>query len=235
MTQPDEAGTARGSGARRLERVLLGAGVILLGIYAVARLRGEAGKAAGLARFAADRAAVATVALKQLKEPPASLSVSPAVDDSLWSEKRIRAYRDSLAMQFDAPIAVLRIPKLRLEVPVLEGTDDLSLNRGVGWIDGTARPGERGNLGIAGHRDGFFRGLKDIGTGDTMTLETLAGSEDYVVDGIRIVNPEDTFVLDATAEPVLTLVTCYPFYFVGDAPQRYIVRAVRQSAKPLPR
>jgi sortase A len=238
MSQKDEAGAPTRGVMRGLERLLLAVGMGLLIVYAAARFHGEAGKAASLARFEANRAAVATVALK-LKESPASLFVSPAVDDSLWSEKRIRAYRDSLALQLDAPIAVLRIPKLRLEVPVLDGTDDLTLNRGVGRIDGTARPGESGNLGIAGHRDGFFRGLKDVARGDTITLETLAGPEDYLVEGIRIVNPEDTFVLDPTQAPVLTLVTCYPFYFVGDAPHRYIVQAVRRSAsvetKPVPR
>ena len=211
-----------------LERLLLAVGVALLIVYAAARFHGEAGKAAGLARFEAERSALATVT-SSLKPSPVSLSVSPAVDDSLWSEKRIRAYRDSLAMQFAAPVAVLRIPKLHLEVPVLEGTDDLTLNRGVGRIDGTAKPGEAGNLGIAGHRDGFFRGLKDIGAGDTITLETLTGQADYIVEGIRIVSPEDVSVLDGVT--VLTLVTCYPFYFVGDAPQRYIVRAVPRGAQ----
>ena len=214
-------------GSRRLERFLLWAGAILLAAYAASRIHAEAGKAAALKSFEASRAALPPAAA-----PPAvarregrELSVSPAVDDSLWSEKRIRAYRESLALRFGAPLAVLRIPKLRLEVPVLEGTDDLKLNRGVGWIDGTARPGDSGNLGIAGHRDGFFRGLKDIAQGDAITLETLDGTIEYAVEEIRIVHPDDVSVLDATSAPVLTLVTCYPFYFVGDAPLRYIVRA----------
>ena len=93
-------------------------------------------------------------------------------------------------------------------------------------------PGAQGNLGIAGHRDGFFRGLKDIAPGDTLELETTAGREFYVVDDIRIVGPEEVSVLAGTPNQTITLVTCYPFYFVGSAPQRYIVRAVQRNALP---
>jgi sortase A len=123
------------------------------------------------------------------------------------------------------PLAVLRIPGIELEVPVLDGTDEVTLNRAVGWIPGTARPGEPGNLGIAGHRDGFFRGLKDLRLGDRIELETLTQNGVYVIDDLLIVDPEDTFVLEPTTSPAITLVTCYPFYHVGKAPRRYIVRA----------
>jgi len=86
-------------------------------------------------------------------------------DFTLWSQRRIHDYEESLARQFAPAIAILRIPRIDLEVPVLEGTDELSLNRGVGHMIGTANPGENGNMAIAGHRDGFFRGLKDLGVG----------------------------------------------------------------------
>ena len=110
---------------------------------------------------------------------------------------------------------------------MLDGTDNLTLNRAVGRIAGTARPGEPGNLGIAGHRDGFFRGLKDLAPGGELELETLDGAQlVYTVRDIWIVQPEDVHVLDPTPEPSLTLVTCFPFYHVGSAPERYIVRAV---------
>jgi sortase A len=102
----------------------------------------------------------------------------------------------------------------------------LVLNRGAGRITGTARPGEPGNIGIAGHRDGFFRALKDIAVGDSVTLDTGADLVAYVVESIKIVTPADVTVLARTTTPSLTLVTCYPFYFVGDAPHRYIVRCV---------
>jgi sortase A len=96
----------------------------------------------------------------------------------------------------------------------------------LGHIEDTAPPGTDGNTGIAGHRDGFFRVLKDITEGDTIELQTLAGRETYRVERTWIVEPEDVSVLDPTPSRSLTLVTCYPFYFVGSAPQRFIVRAV---------
>lgn len=148
-------------------------------------------------------------------------------DLSLWDGERISAWRRALNEPAPPPLAVLRIPKIRLEVPVLPGTDDFTLNRAVGHIEDTALPGTDGNSGIAGHRDGFFRGLKDIRPDDAIELETLRGKEDYRVERIWIVYPEDVSVLDATPTRSLTLVTCYPFYHVGPAPQRYIVRAVR--------
>src|SRR6185503_18622734 len=106
----------------------------------------------------------------------------------------------------------------------------VTLDRGVGHIEHTAAPRSDGNSGIAGHRDGFFRGLKDIGSGDAIELETLGEREVYRVDRMWIVDPTDVSVLDPTPTPSLTLVTCYPFYFVGSAPQRYIVRAVRTES-----
>jgi len=115
-------------------------------------------------------------------------------------------------------------------VPVFNDTDDLTLNRGVGRITGTAQIDGPGNLGLAGHRDGFFRGLKDIGPGDIIELERRGGADRYVVNQIRIVSPEDTYVLDAMPERALTLVTCFPFYYVGSAPQRYIVTALIENS-----
>jgi sortase A len=129
---------------------------------------------------------------------------------------------------------VLRIPKIRLEVPVLPGTDDHTLDRAAGHIEDTAQPGMDGNSGIAGHRDGFFRGLKDITPGDVIELDTLQGTDVYRVERTWVVKPEDVSVLDPTPTPALTLVTCYPFYFVGSAPERFIVRAVRVGGRPLP-
>ena len=159
----------------------------------------------------------------------AALPRTPAPDLSLWDPERITAWRRALSEPAPPPLAVLRIPKIRLEVPVLRGTDDFTLNRAVGHIDDTALPGTDGNSGIAGHRDGFFRGLKDIGPEDAIELETLRGKEVYRVERIWVVDPEDVSVLDPTPARSLTLVTCYPFYHVGPAPQRYIVRAVRAT------
>ena len=157
-------------------------------------------------------------------------SPSGVPDFSLWSSKRIRAYQASLAAKVPPPLGVLEISALQLQVPVLEGTDDLTLNRGVGHIPGTAPLGERGNIGIAGHRDGFFRGLKDVRVGETIDVYTQRGGSRYVVDEIQIVSPDEVSVLAPRAKPSLTLVTCYPFYFVGSAPSRYIVHATLAAA-----
>jgi sortase A len=145
-------------------------------------------------------------------------------DYSLWSNRRTKLHQASLLKPVES-LAVLRIPALNLEVPVLEGTDEVTLNSGVGRIAGTSRPRQGGNMGIAGHRDGFFRGLKDVRTGDAIELATTSGTDIYIVDQIRITNPADVSVLRPRAKRSLTLVTCYPFYFVGPAPSRYIVEA----------
>ena len=168
-----------------------------------------------LERFAALRAATL-----QAHTPP---------DRSLWSSARVNAWRSALNEPAPAPLAVLRIPKVGLEVPVLRGIDDRTLDRAVGHIENTADPGGDGNSGIAGHRDGFFRGLKDISPGDRIELDTLEGTDVYRVERTWVVNPQDVSVLDPTSIPALTLVTCYPFYFNGPAPERFIVRAVRDE------
>jgi sortase A len=125
---------------------------------------------------------------------------------------------------------VLRIPNLKLAVPVYEGTNELNLNRGAGRIEGTAAIGASGNLGLAAHRDGFFRPLKDIHVGDPLYLDTIDRTLIYRVSSIRIVTPGDVDVLAPTDKPSVTLVTCYPFYFVGSAPKRFIVQAQLESA-----
>lgn len=122
-------------------------------------------------------------------------------------------------------IGRIEIPRVGVSALVLAGIGGRTLRRGVGHIPETALPSQEGNVGIAGHRDSFFRGLKDIGEDDVIRLTTLRGIYRYRVEWIRIVDPEDTYVLADTGEPVLTLVTCYPFYYVGSAPKRFIVRA----------
>ncbi|HEX3659913.1 MAG TPA: class D sortase [Acidobacteriaceae bacterium] len=125
----------------------------------------------------------------------------------------------------DAPLAVLRIPAIHLEVPVLDGTDALTLNHAAGRIAGTGLPGGRGNIGIAAHRDGFFRNLGKVRVGEPIELETRTGVETYVVEHTQVVMPDNVSVLDPRPAPSLTLVTCYPFHYLGRAPQRYIVVA----------
>jgi sortase A len=130
----------------------------------------------------------------------------------------------------DEVLAILRIPGIALEVPVTYGTDELVLLSGAGLVEGTGLPGSNGNVAIAAHRDTFFRGLKDLALGDHIQLVMLDRTQTYIVTDLSVVEPTDVHVLDDTGEPVLTLVTCYPFYFVGNAPKRFIVRAVAAEA-----
>lgn len=160
-------------------------------------------------------------------EAPASASAEP--DQREWGASRVKAFRESLKQLAPPPLATLRIPRLGLRVNVLEGTDDFTLNRAVGHIADTAAPGSTGNVGLAGHRDGFFRGLKDIAVGDLVEVATGDRVDKYRVQKIWIVAPSDVWVLDPTDAPAVTLVTCYPFYFIGSAPKRFIVRATRED------
>ena len=126
-----------------------------------------------------------------------------------------------------ALVGRIEIPRVGVSSIVLEGVDARTLRRGVGHIPGTDLPFQKGNVGLAGHRDSFFRALKDISKNDTITLTTPEGTFSYQVEWTRIVTPKDTEVLADEEQPALTLVTCYPFYYVGSAPKRFIVRAVR--------
>ncbi len=150
----------------------------------------------------------------------------------LWSGKRIEDYEQSLNKHLAPALAIIRIPRVDVEAPVLEGTDDITLNRGVGHIAGTAYFGHDGNVGIAGHRDGFFRGLKNIKVGDRIQIDEAARTETYIVDRLQIVSPRNLSVLASSAQPTLTLVTCYPFYYIGSAPKRFIVHAVLADLVP---
>jgi sortase A len=203
---------------RNLERLLLIFGLLMLAIYVAAQIHRSVLSDAELQRFKGQ--------LVSAGEPHRAAASGATPDFSLWSERRIKGYEESLAAHFEPAIAILRIPKVHVEVPVLDGTDDLSLNRGVGHVTGTAGPGENGNMAIAGHRDGFFRGLKDVSLGDQIEIDTLEGTKTYVIDHISIVDRDDVSVLKPRPRPSLTLVTCYPFYFIGSAPKRYIVQAV---------
>jgi len=121
----------------------------------------------------------------------------------------------------------VEIPRLGLSVIAREGVDERTLRGAVGHVPNTALPGEPGNSAFAGHRDTFFRKLKDIKAGDRVIVTTPEGSHEYVVEDTRVVRPSDVTVLAPTRESTLTLVTCYPFDFVGSAPDRFIVRALR--------
>lgn len=193
------------------ERSAWAAAVVCLVVWSAVQIDRAVGRRRAMDRFV------------RITAPPPYPSTP---NTSLWSPERIAAWKAVSNEAAAPPLAVLRIPKIHLEVPVLKGTDDVTLNRGAGHIEDTAPPGADGNSGIAAHRDGFFRGLKDVALGDAIELVTPASTETYRIERIWIVNPEDVSVLDPTPKRSLTLVTCYPFYFIGSAPRRFIVRAV---------
>jgi len=190
--------------------------------WAAARGLGWASERRTLAAFRAVESGAIGTPLAPVGEP----AVSPEVDQRLWDPNRIKAYARALTRPAPPPLAVLRIPRLGLEVPVLEGTDEWTLDRAVGHIEGTELPGRAGNVGIAGHRDGFFRVLKDIAEGDVVELALPGKVRRYRVEKTTIVDPDDVGVLAPASSTRLTLVTCHPFYFVGSAPHRFIVQAV---------
>lgn len=154
-----------------------------------------------------------------------------APDQSDWSAIRRDEYLASLSTPLPPPLAVLRIPSVGIEVPVYRGTSDAVLNRGAGWIEGTAKVDAMGNIGIAAHRDSYFRALKDIKAGAALELQMPYEVRTFRVTSTQIVTPETTSVLEETPQDSVTLITCYPFYFVGHAPKRFIVRAVDTTAK----
>jgi len=131
-----------------------------------------------------------------------------------------------------ATVGKINIPSVGLEAVVLEGDDARTLRLGVGHIPGTAAPGAPGNVGLAGHRDTFFRPLRKIKVGDEIQFSTKAGTFFYRVTSLRVVPPDAIEVLDSTQRPTLTLVTCYPFYYIGAAPKRFIVHAEMVPVPP---
>ncbi len=124
-----------------------------------------------------------------------------------------------------SPLGRIEISTIGLSAMILEGINERTLRRAVGHIPGTPLPGQPGNVALAGHRDTFFRALQNIRVDDEITLETLSGVYSYRVDSTEVVDPRETRVLDNSDDEILTLVTCYPFSFVGPAPKRFVVRA----------
>ena len=211
-------------------------GTALLLLFGAARLWAENERVRGLEvlratapSVEADMASSPTSQPKDAASSTAQSAVPSAgsdagVDQSLWSEKRAREYAEAVTRP-GIPLGALLIPSIRLEVPIYSGTSELNLNRGAAHIEGTSPLGADGNVGIAAHRDGFFRGLESLHIDAELILEVGAQAMRYRVVEIRIVKPTDVHVLAPTERASVTLVTCYPFYFAGNAPERYIVRA----------
>lgn len=210
-----------------LQRLFLLVGFGLLAFYGAAKLHEHILSRAAMRHFEDLRQ---TTLNRSLKKKVAPQLVASPPDFVPWSEKRIHDYEESLSEKLAPPLAVIRIHRVHVEAPVFASTDDMTLNRGVVHIAGTALFGEDGNVGIAGHRDGFFRGLKDIKIGDRIDMEEPGRVETYIVDRLEIVDPGNVSVLRPSGKSMLTLVTCYPFYYVGRAPRRFIVYAALAGA-----
>jgi sortase A len=164
-------------------------------------------------------------ALKGLK--PAISSVEQFHPSPLPALAEADRARVESAAPEGSPLGRIEISTIGLAAMIAEGTGRKTLQRAVGHIPGTPLPGQPGNVVITGHRDTFFRGLRNIHKDDEITLTTLNGTFRYRVDSTQVVEAEDTEVLDHSDDAILTLVTCYPFYFVGPAPKRFVVRAHR--------
>jgi len=226
----DEAGARarrRHAALRVLEALLLAAGTTLLVVYAAAQVDAVRGRNAALEAFSEARSEHAADPAQPTEIVATGVDYPADPDQSLWGKTRVDAYRASLVSRPDTPLGVLTIAAVELVAPIFEGTGELTLNRGIGRIEGTADVGATNNVGLAAHRDGFFRVLKDVKIGDTISVETLRGTTRYRISELLVVEPTDVYVLAPTDGATLTLVTCYPFYFIGSAPQRFIVRAAR--------
>ena len=199
-----------GQDNRRLfEKACWIAGTTLVLMYGIARAEGEWSRQRDVVR------------IEQTRAP----------DFSTWSSTRVRAYRASTDAATEALLGVVAIPAVGLEVPLYADTSELHLNRGAGLIEGTAGPRGTGNLAVAGHRDGFFRVLRDVHVGQIIEVRTRAALYRYRISAVSVVPATDARLLATTPQPVVTLVTCYPFYFVGNAPQRFVVRGVLISTQ----
>jgi sortase A len=201
---------------RVIERVLLAVAVLCLGYYSYVSAE------AYLYQRIENRELDAI-----LRSAPAPAAQAVATSGTAGAPAAARRVRQP--PRPGAAIGRIEIPRLGVSSIVRAGSDARTLDLAVGHIPGTALPGEDGNVGLAGHRDTFFRKLRNIRPDDEIRVVTPDGAYTYRVQRTNVVNPSDVWVLDPTGEPTLTLVTCYPFTYVGSAPQRFIVRAALEQ------
>jgi sortase A len=192
---------------RRLSRLFIVAGLAMLGWCAYVWVD------SGVAQYAARQSL--DVSGPALPRSPLASNIPPPIADVTPPPAR------------GAAIAELSIPRVNLSAVVLHGSDARTLRRGPGHLEDTPLPGQPGNIVIAGHRDSFFRQLRYLAVGDEVFLDSPAGRFRYQISSLRVVHPWDTTVLAQTSDETLTLITCFPFWVLGDAPDRFIVRATR--------
>jgi sortase A len=147
------------------------------------------------------------------------------IEGGMKLDRLLRDAPEASAPAHGDPIGRVSIPRLGLSTVVFEGTDDDVLHRGVGHLTGSALPGQPGNVVLAGHRDSYFRDLRNIRKDDVVDVATKFGTRRYRVASTEVVDPTEIGVEAPTSAPTLTLITCYPFYYIGNAPQRFIIRA----------
>ena len=243
---------------KRLETSLWIIGTLLIAVYFIGQTWAESLSADAVAAFTAQKRSLESPAENRSATTTAVATLVPAAPVAVRLELALPAPRSIATAVATAPstttpatratittapndatpsdyaaIAVLRIPRIALEVAVAAGTDASTLRRGAGLIAGSAWPGSAGgNISIAAHRDSFFRPLADLVVGDVIELESLRRTRSYRIEALSVVNPGDVHVLAPTGKATLTLVTCFPFRFVGHAPQRFIVRAVAAEFDP---
>jgi sortase A len=186
-----------------IEKMLLVAGLAALDVWLVSNADQAIYQAWQARRFD-----------QELRGRTATVSVPPRVEDS-----------------DHAILGRLTIPRLRLSAMVLQGVGEDTLRVALGHIPATALPGQPGNVGIAGHRDTLFRPLRLVHKNDLIVLETQSGKYVYRVQSTKVVGPHDVSVLNSKSSPELTLVTCYPFYYVGSAPERFVVEARQEPGE----
>jgi sortase A len=210
-------------GRRAIRLALLVVGVVCIGIYCEAWLYRTSYQIYENWKFDHEPAVVEDTPPPRPSHPAALPAVLPSVLPD--------PDRGAPAPAISEPRGVvgrISIPRLHLSAIVEEGIDESTLSRAVGHIPGTALPGEDGNAGIAGHRDTFFRELKDLQPNDKIDFTTHSGRYHYIVKSLTIVEPSDVSVLAAKGGKVLTIVTCFPFHYIGNAPRRFIVHAVAE-------
>jgi sortase A len=217
--------------SRFVERVLVAFGVLSLGYCAFALVEAEvydAWQTRRLERMRADEQPVGARMAGAVGRAVASLGGAAGADTAGTTAPSAGPWLATATREEAAGngfVGRMEIARLGLSAVISEGVHARAIRRAVGHVPGTAFPGEVGNVGIAGHRDRHFRPLRDVEVGDRIDVTTPDGDFVYLVDDIQIVAPDATEVLAATDEPVLTLVTCYPFWYLGHAPERFIVRA----------
>ncbi len=178
--------------------------------------------------------ALSYVALTLIQARSYQNAANNSLEEQIHAAEQHTALPSRSAIKEGDVLGRIEIPRVGVSVAILEGTTPQTLRMGVGHIDGTALPGQPGNSGIAGHRDTYFRELKEIRSNDQILIHTATGVESYEVDWVQITNPSDVDILAPTTGSGLTLVTCYPFHYIGAAPERFVVHAHMQKRPDTP-